>query len=144
MPNLVIKIKKLYPDAKCFSYAHKEDAGADIYAYTSHEIGPNSIERISTGIAVELPFNTEMQIRSRSGLASKGIIVANSPGTIDSNYRGEILVLLWNTTKDVYVVKKGDRIAQAVFNILPSVRFTEVETLSPTDRNFGGFGSTGI
>jgi len=99
---------------------------------------------VKTGIAVEIPRGYEAQIRSRSGLALKhGIMVLNSPGTIDSDYRGEIGVILANLGLNAVQIKKGDRIAQMVFAPIVTALFTVVDALSETDRSEGGFGSTG-
>ena len=99
---------------------------------------------IRTGIALELGCGFEAQVRSRSGLAaSKGVFVLNSPGTIDSDYQGEIKVVLANFGPEPHVVKPGDRIAQMVFMQLPEVTLDDVSELSVTERGEGGFGSSG-
>jgi dUTP pyrophosphatase len=97
-----------------------------------------------TGFAVEVPQGYELQVRSRSGLAKQGLFVTNSPGTIDSDYRGEICVLLSNLDPNrSYTVNRGDRIAQLVLCEVPRLSIQEVEELSSTERGEGGFGSTG-
>lgn len=129
------------------SYATEGSSGMDLYAAIEDEvlIQPGTWEVIPTGIYVEIPEGYEGQVRPRSGLAKDyGVTVLNSPGTIDSDYRGEIKVILINLGKEPFRVKRGDRIAQLV--IVPIVRavFEEVEELSNTERGEEGFGSTGI
>jgi dUTP pyrophosphatase len=118
-------------------------AGYDLKSADDVTIYPGEFKLVGTGLYFELPLGTEIQIRSRSGMAKKGVLVANSPGTIDSDYRGEVCVILYNAMEDVYVVKKGDRIAQAVFNVLPIVELNYSEELNSSTRGDGGFGSTG-
>ena len=128
------------------AYAHPGDAGADLCAAIEHPVVVYAMEtkRIQTGLRVAIPDGYEMQIRSRSGLASKGVIVTNSPGTVDSSFRGEICVLLTNLSDKPFNVSPGMRIAQAV--IAPVVRavFEPVDRLDETQRGEGGFGSTGV
>ena len=99
---------------------------------------------VPTGIAIALPIGYECQVRSRSGLAVKnGIFVINSPGTIDSDYRGEIKIILANFGKEDFYINKGDRIAQLIINKYEKITWEEVDSLDETDRGSGGFGSTG-
>jgi dUTP pyrophosphatase len=99
---------------------------------------------VPTGIRMEIPIGFEAQVRPRSGLAAKhGITVLNSPGTIDSDFRGEVKVVLLNTSDEKFIVKKGDRIAQLVFSQVFRAIFKKDEVLTQTDRGQGGFGSTG-
>jgi dUTP pyrophosphatase len=123
-------------------------AGMDICAAESTNIQPGEIVIISTGIYLELPQNYECQVRSRSGLAAKyGITVLNSPGTIDSDYRGEVKVILINHGQVSFEVNPGDRIAQLVFNKIEQPEFEEfklVDSLESSERGNGGFGSTGL
>lgn len=140
-----ILIEKLHYNAILPNYAHKSDSGLDLYSCDNSVIMPNEAKLIGTGIKIQLPENTEAQIRSRSGLAlNYGVIVLNSPGTIDEGYRGEIKVLLINHGKKPFEIKIGDRIAQMV--IVPVLRpeILEVDELENTDRGASGFGSTGI
>lgn len=128
------------------AYATPQSAGLDLYAALSDSvvIQPGNRSLVPTGIAIELPDEYEAQVRSRSGMAAKaGIIVLNAPGTIDADYRGEIVVILANLGQADYVVNRGDRIAQLV--IAPVTRITWEETTDITDtvRGTGGFGSTG-
>jgi len=125
-------------------YAKDGDAGMDICSLEDVELGAFQWQPIPTGIYMELPEGYECQIRSRSGLAAKeGIQVLNSPGTIDSGYRGEVKVILKNNAYAPYKIKKGDRIAQMVFAPVTNVAPVEVEELSASDRGEGGLGSTG-
>lgn len=98
---------------------------------------------VSTGLSVEIPQGYELQIRPRGGMGSRGITIPNSPGTVDSDYRGEVGIILLNQTESPYIVKKGDRIAQLVLQEVPEIEWKEVNELSPTRRGSEGFGSTG-
>jgi len=125
-------------------YAKEGDAGMDICAAEDITLPAFCWEAISTGIYMQLPEGYECQIRSRSGLAAKhGIQVLNSPGTIDSGYRGEVKVILKNNAYAPYDIKKGDRIAQMVFAPVTTATITEVAELSDSERGEGGLGSTG-
>tara|TARA_R100000808_G_C2142467_1_gene150237 strand:+ start:1650 stop:2102 length:453 start_codon:yes stop_codon:yes gene_type:complete len=126
-------------------YAREGDAGMDICASEDKDISPMGWTVVPTGIYMELPKGYECQIRSRSGLAAKhGIQVLNSPGTIDSGYRGEIKVILKNNHIDqTYNVKKGDRIAQMVFARCVNTTLNQTLFLSDSERGEGGLGSTG-
>ncbi len=142
----VVKFKKLNKDAIIPDYAHKGDAGMDLYSIQDDIIEPLTWKLIPTGLACELPEGTEGQVRSKSGIALKnGVFVLNTPGTVDENYRGEIGVVLYNlNTKEPFVIKKGQKIAQYVINAIEYVDTIEVEQLDSTDRGEGGFGSTGL
>ena len=125
-------------------YARQGDAGMDICAAEDDFISAFNWKAISTGLYVEIPEGYEIQIRSRSGLAFKyGVSVLNSPGTIDSGYRGEIKVILKNSDHHRYEIKKGERIAQMVVAPVTTATFIEVAELSDTERGTGGLGSTG-
>lgn len=130
------------------AYATPGAAGMDLRAFLPE--GPvtftqGELRLISTGFSVELPPGTEMQIRPRSGLALKhGLIIPNSPGTVDEDYRGTIMVGLYLLSATALTISHGDRIAQAVIADVRRVRPVEVETLSETQRGSGGFGSTGL
>ena len=137
--NMVNKSENPLP-----KYAKEGDAGMDICAAEDITLPAFCWEAISTGIYMELPEGYECQIRSRSGLAAKhGIQVLNSPGTIDSGYRGEVKVILKNNAYAPYDIKKGDRIAQMIFAPVTTATLTEVAELSDTERGEGGLGSTG-
>lgn len=140
-----LNVKKLNEEAILPNYAHKGDAGLDIYSVEECEINPGDRALIKTGIAIELPENTEAQIRPRSGLALKnGITLLNTPGTIDEGYRGEIGVIVINLGKEAFKVTKGMKIAQMVIKPILTVEIKEIKELSDTDRGIGGFGSTGV
>ncbi len=106
-------------------------------------IKPGDWALIPTGVKFEIPKGFEIQIRPRSGLANKGIFILNSPGTIDSDYRGEVKVILANFSKKIFTVKPKDRIAQGVLCKIMYAEFVKEENLPPTERGEGGFGSTG-
>jgi len=119
-------------------------AGFDLCAAEDMVIPAHGFGSIGTGLSLELPESTEAQVRPRSGLAAKhGIGILNSPGTIDSDYRGEIRVILFNASDRNYGVRRGDRIAQLVFATLTDVELIETDSLSETRRGPGGFGHTG-
>ncbi|MGI6065044.1 MAG: dUTP diphosphatase [Bacillota bacterium] len=122
-------------------------AGIDLTAANEQEIVIESgkIALVPTGICLEIPPGFEAQVRPRSGLALKyGITVLNSPGTIDSDYRGEIKVILINLGKEKYIISRGMRIAQLVVNKVTRILLTECDSISKTERNAGGFGHTGV
>ncbi len=127
------------------TYAKDGDAGFDIRANEIVIIQAGHRYAVKTGIKMAIPEGYELQIRPRSGLALKqGLTVLNTPGTIDSGYRGEICIILHNTS-DVYrTICKGDRIAQGVLKRAPQANFIKVNELDETDRGEGGFGSTGV
>lgn len=128
-------------------YATVGSAGLDLRANISEPVAIKPLQRalIPTGISLALPLGCEAQIRPRSGLALKhGITVLNSPGTIDSDYRGEIGVILVNLSDSEFVVNDGDRICQMVITKYEIAEFLEVESLDETERNDGGFGHSGI
>ncbi|AFA48226.1 dUTP diphosphatase [Acetobacterium woodii] len=142
--KIFLKIKKLSDEAVVPKYAHKGDAGMDLFSVEELLLKSGDSELIKTGISIELPENTEAQVRPRSGLALKhGITVLNTPGTIDYEYRGEIGVILINHGKDDYQIQKGDRIAQLVVKPVLVVEIQEVTELSETTRSNSGFGSSG-
>jgi dUTP pyrophosphatase len=144
--EVTIQVKKLSAEATLPQYAKIGDAGMDVCACLSSPVCVDHGERvlIPTGLAFAVPLGFEMQIRPRSGLALKhGITVLNSPGTLDSGYRGELKVILFNTSSERFTVNHGDRIAQVVINELPQAHLEEVSILPDSDRGAGGFGSTG-
>ena len=140
-----LKVKKLNPEAKLPNFAHKGDAGMDVYSIEEAIIKSGETKLIKTGISIELPEMTEGQMRPRSGLALKNsITLLNSPGTIDGGYRGEIGVIMINHGKDDFKVEKHMKIAQMVVKPIYDINVAEVEYLSDTVRGKGGFGSTGL
>jgi dUTP pyrophosphatase len=127
------------------AYTTSGAAGMDIYAAQPIDIAPGAVALVPTGIAIAVPEGYEAQVRSRSGLAAKnGIFALNSPGTIDSDYRGEIRVILANFGSEPFSIQRGDRIAQMVIARYERIQWQEVEQLDATERGEGGFGSTGI
>ena len=141
-----VNIKKLSPDAKTPSYGSAEAAGADLYALTEEcvIIESGQTRLIHTGIAMEIPKGYVGLIYARSGLATKkGLAPANKVGVIDSDYRGEIMVALYNHSELPQSVENGERIAQIVLTPYLSASFSETDCLSDTERGEGGFGSTG-
>ncbi len=144
--GLLIKIQLIHPKARLPSYASIGAAGADIFAALDDSlvIGAGKRTAVPTGIKIELPEGYEAQVRPRSGLAIKsGITVLNAPGTIDSDYRGELLVLLVNLSDKDYTINCGDRIAQIIIAPVMRVSFSTARVLLPSKRGDGGFGSTG-
>ncbi|WP_347489271.1 dUTP diphosphatase [Desulfoscipio sp. XC116] len=140
-----LKVKKLTESAKLPGYAREGDAGLDLFSIDDVEIEPSETVLIKTGIVIELPKNTEAQIRPRSGLALKHqVTVLNTPGTVDEGYRGEVGVILINHSKKVFKVGKGMKIAQMVIKPVLRVAVQEVNEVSETERAEGGFGSTGL
>ena len=141
-----ILVKKFDKNIKLPVYKTSGSSGMDLVANTKKKININPGGRalVPTGIALAIPKNYEMQIRPRSGLAAKkGISVLNTPGTIDSDYRGEIKIILINLSKKLYIVKSGDRIAQMILCPIAKGKLREVKKLPRTIRGKGGFGSTG-
>jgi dUTP pyrophosphatase len=141
-----VLVKKLDPKVQLPSYKTKGSSGMDLMAFIKDpiKIDPNTSALIPTGISVAIPNDVEIQIRPRSGLAAKSSIsVLNTPGTIDSDYRGELKVILFNHSKEEFVVRNNDRIAQIVLMPVLKIDFEEVDNLPDTLRGSGGFGSTG-
>ena len=141
-----ILIKRLSEKVKLPKYETNGSSGMDLSANidSSIKINPGKTAIIPTGISLSVPNNYEIQIRPRSGLAAKNqISVLNSPGTIDSDYRGEIKVILINLGEKVFIVDKGDRIAQMVVCPIIKAKLKEVKNLEKSHRGSGGFGSTG-
>lgn len=127
-------------------YASAGAAGADLRAAVGSEmvLAPGERVAVPTGLILEIPSGWEGQVRPRSGLAIRhGLTVVNAPGTIDSDYRGELKVLLVNLGAESVTIRRGDRIAQLLVTPAPQVEFAEAEALEITDRGAGGFGSTG-
>lgn len=143
-----VKFKKSNADAKTPKYAYPTDSGFDLHSIEECLILPFDRKLVPTGIHVDIPENYEIQIRSKSGLALKqGLMVLNSPGTIDQGYTGEIQVILFNTSKDKVKIEKGQKVAQAVLCPVVAgkwINLVEDEDLDSKDRSDNGFGSTGI
>ncbi len=136
----ILQIDKTLPAP---AYMSRGAVGMDLYSAKTSYLEPGKIELFPTGIKVAVPNGYELQIRPRSSLALQGIGIVNSPGTIDNDYRGEIKVCLINFGKQPFLIRRGDRIAQAVLSpvVRPKIRF--VDSLDPTARGEGGFGHTG-
>jgi dUTP pyrophosphatase len=142
---IVVKIKKLHKDAKIPKYETTLSAGFDFYSVEDVVIQPHETKLVKTGLSIELIPGYELQVRPRSGLSLKtDIRIANSPGTVDADYRGEVGIIVWNTGDDEIKIEKGMRIAQGIINKVERVEFIVVDELSDTKRGSGGFGSTGI
>jgi len=144
MTGPTLLIKRLSPDAVLPRYAHAGDAGLDLCCAESFDLAPGERKLVSTGLAIELPPETEAQVRPRSGLAVQhGVTVLNSPGTIDAGFRGELKVLLINHGAEPFHAERGTRIAQLVVAKVLRVAIEEAVDLSVSARGAGGFGSTG-
>lgn len=141
-----LKIKLLYENSKMPEIAHEGDAGIDIFSVEESIIKAGEIKLIKTGISLELPKDTEVQLRPKSGLAlNHGITLLNSPGTIDEGYRGEIMVIVINHSKNDFVVKEGMKIAQMVVKPVYKVNLVKIHEVNlETERGKNGFGSSGI
>ena len=141
-----VLIKKLNPEAKLPNYKTKGSSGMDLMACLDKSIiiFPGKSALVPTGLSIAIPDDTEVQIRPRSGLAAKSnISVLNTPGTIDSDYRGEIKIILFNHGDSEFVVNNNDRVAQMILVPILKIEFEEVKELPNTIRGSGGFGSTG-
>ena len=141
-----VLIKKLNSKVQLPKYKTDGSSGMDLMAFLESPVNlkPQESELIPTGISIAIPEDTEIQIRPRSGLAAKSnISVLNTPGTIDSDYRGEIKIILFNHGKENFVINNNDRIAQMILMPIIKAEFEEVENLPKTLRGSGGFGSTG-
>lgn len=145
MPSPSVKVLKLRTDIPLPRYQSAEAAGMDLVAAEDLELKPMQRHAVSTGLSLEIPEGFEGQVRPRSGLALKaGLTCLNSPGTIDSDYRGEVKVLLINLSTELAKIRRGDRIAQLVIAPVSRATLIEVENLQGSQRGGGGFGSTGV
>lgn len=141
----VLKVKKLDPAAKLPLFATEGSVCMDVRAAEHYLLYPCRPIVVQTGLAFEVPPGFELLIRPRSGLASKGVTILNTPGTLDSDYRGECLVIMvYILPSGYFEIQKGDRIAQIAIREVPTVTIKEVEELSETTRGANGFGSTGV
>ena len=142
-----VKIKKLHPDAVIPKYATSGSSGFDLVAIEDVTINICQTKLVKTGLAIDVGPGYELQVRPRSGLSLKtGLRVANSPGTVDSDYRGEVCVIMNLVPQDgtiAYTIKKGDRIAQGIVCPVVQAEFETAEELEDTNRGSGGFGSSG-
>lgn len=150
MQSVIVPVQRLRPGTPALplpTYMTAGASGVDLLADVTDpvELAPGARALIPTGIAVQIPLGFEAQVRPRSGLALRhGITLLNAPGTIDSDYRGEIMVLLINLGDQPYTVRRAERIAQMVFTPVARVELREAETLATSVRGAGGFGHTGI
>ena len=141
-----VLVKRLDPNVKLPEYKTSGSSGMDLMAFVNNpiKIAPNTLELIPTGLSIAIPEDLEIQIRPRSGLAAKfSISVLNTPGTIDSDYRGELKIILFNHGNEDFIVNKNDRVAQMVLTPIIKMELEEVEQLPDSIRGSGGFGSTG-
>ena len=147
-PKIDLPFYKSNPDAVNPNYAYETDSGFDLYSTEEMWVFPSDRILVPTGIHVDIPDGYEIQVRSKSGLALKqGLMVLNSPGTVDQGYTGEIQVIIFNTSKDRIKIEKGQKIAQAVLCPVVSgkwINLVEKKEINSKDRNKKGFGSTGI
>lgn len=145
MGDINLRYKKTHQDAIVPAYAKPGDSGADLYAVDDYLIPPQGTVKVETGIAFEIPQGFEIQIRLRSSVAMHTtLVMPNAPATIDSGYRGSVGIILFNAgTKYAVVVKKGERIAQAVLCPVARMKLIEADELSKTERGEGGYGHTG-
>lgn len=145
MSDITVRLKKLAPDIPDPVYGTQGAAGCDIHSNEDVAIPPGGRKLVKTGLLMEIPDGYECQIRPRSGLALKfGVVVFNTPSTIDCDYRGELGILLLNTSDKPFQVERKMRIAQLVFAPVTKATFETVDELSASDRGEGGWGSTGV
>ena len=149
-----VKVKKLADYAIIPAYATEGAAGVDLFAFISNPnkldqcksstvLDPGRMISLGTGLVFDIPQGYEMQIRSRSGMAIKGLVVRNQPGTVDSDYRGEVRILIFNSSQKPITIEEGMRVAQGVIAPVIQVEFEDVDAVTETDRGADGFGSTG-
>jgi dUTP pyrophosphatase len=147
-PQIEVEYRKSNEDSIDPKYAYESDSGFDLYSVDEHWLNPFDRKLIPTGLHINIPEGYEIQVRSKSGLALKqGLMVLNSPGTVDQGYLGEIQVILFNASNKKVKIEKNQKIAQAVFSPVVSgkwIKFLEKNKLESKDRNENGFGSTGI
>lgn len=146
MTKVELKIEKLasFEGLALPKYQTDYSSGFDLVSVEDKILASGQRELVATGLKMQIPVGFEGQVRPRSGLALKyGIIIPNSPGTIDADYRGEVKVIIWNSGKDDFVIKRGDRIAQLVLVPVTKAEFLVVSSVDETARGEGGFGSTG-
>lgn len=142
---VTIRVRRLSPEAQIPKAARAGDVAFDLYSTVDCTLAPGERHAVPTGIAVEIPRGYEGQVRPRSGLAlGEGITVLNTPGTIDSGYRGEVRTIMINLSSEPFQIVRGMRISQLAIRPVPYVEFVEVEELSETERGEDGFGSTGM
>jgi dUTP pyrophosphatase len=138
-----VKFKKIHDNISLPTYAHEGDSGMDVYAKENIQLKAMQPTLVPLGFKVEIPKGYEIQVRPKSGLSLKGITVFNTPGTIDSNYRGECGVILFNANREPFDIKMGAKLAQIVLCPVYKIEWEKVTSLDETTRGEGGFGSTG-
>lgn len=146
-----IKVKRLHPDAVMPTKATKGSGCYDVYSVGEYRVGTLGVTNVRTGLSFEVPRGYMLEIRPRSGLSLRDLVIVNSPGTLDSDYRGELIILMKyrlqpgepDNRSDFYTIQKGDRVAQIRVIEETPVTFVESKELSETARGAGGFGSTG-
>ena len=138
-----LKVRKLHKDAKVPTLGSEGAACYDVFSTEDYTFVPQDSRKISTGLAYEVPRGYELEVRPRGSLGARQLIILNSPGTLDSDYRGELFILLRNISSRNIKVSKGDRIAQVKLNPVIPLEFEESEELSKTERGGGSLGSTG-
>jgi dUTP pyrophosphatase len=146
--SISVKVKKVHEDAVLPSYNYATDSGFDFYATETITLEPFGRVLVPTGLCFDLPPNLELQVRSKSGLAIKqGLMVLNSPGTVDNGYTNEVQVIIFNTNNTHFTIEKGMKVAQGVFCYVANgtmINVEKVDQIKEKDRNLNGFGSTGI
>jgi len=143
--EMKLRVKRLCEEAKIPGYAHEGDSGMDLYSVEDLTLAPGERKLVRTGLQIALPRGFEAQVRPKSGLAANfGVTVLNTPGTIDSGYRGEIMAIMVNLGSQPYRVEKGKKIAQMVIAKVEEAKVEEVDSLDETARKGNGFGSTGL
>jgi len=142
---MILKIKKINPEAVLPKYAHEGDAGMDVYSVEDCYLKPMERRAVTTGLIMEIPEGHEIQVRAKSGLAlNHGIALPHGLGTIDEGYRGELKILLINFSDTTYEIKKGQKIAQIVLAKYEKAEVLEIDEIGTSSRADGGFGSTGL
>jgi dUTP pyrophosphatase len=142
--GMQLKFKRIHPSAKIPQYQTRGAAGFDFYSVEDAHLKAGEVSLVATGLSVEIPEGFELQIRARSGLSAKwGVFLVNGIGTVDSDYRGEIKIILSTCTSGLVYLKAGERIAQGVLTRVTQAVISETTELSETERGMGGFGSTG-
>ena len=137
-----LKVKRIHPEAKVPVYGHPGDAGMDLFSVVDHELAPGAVFAVPTGIQVAIPAGFVGLIWDKSGISLKG--VHRLAGVVDAGYRGEVQVVMINLGREPFVVRKGMKIAQMLFQPVAGVRIVESDSLDDTSRGDGGFGSTGL
>jgi dUTP pyrophosphatase len=140
-----VRVVKIHEDALLPHYAHPGDSGMNVYSIEEVSIAPGETRLVHTGLKIAVPGHYEAQLRPKSGLALQhGITLLNTPGTVDSGYRGEVCVIVINHGREAYHIQKHGKIAQLVICPVIRANIVEVEQLDETARGDGGFGSTGL